>query len=72
MTEKTTRKVKLQPRYRALAWDNEKIVPWLTLSGVWLEQNGFKAGDTVTITVEQNQLTIKTISHEESPGYASA
>ncbi len=59
MAEKTTKTIKLQPKHRALAWGNYKVVPWLTISGVWLEQNGFKAGDTVTITVEQNQLIIK-------------
>ena len=59
MAEKTTKQIKLQPKHRALSWGS-KIVPWLSVSGVWLERNGFKAGDTVTITVEQNQLIIKT------------
>jgi toxic protein SymE len=59
MAEKTTKKVKLQPKYRALAWGNQKIVPWLTVSGVWLEQHGFKAGQMVSITIEENQLIIK-------------
>jgi hypothetical protein len=58
--EKQTKQIKLQPKHRALSLGNYKIVPWLSLSGVWLEENGFKAGDTVTITVEKNQLTIKT------------
>lgn len=57
MTGKTTKQIKLQPKHRALSWGS-KIVPWLSVSGVWLEQNGFKAGDTVTITVEKNQLII--------------
>lgn len=60
MAEKTTKTIKVQPKHRQLSFGNYKIVPWLTISGVWLEQNGFKAGDTVIITVEQNQLTIKT------------
>jgi len=55
-----TKQIKLQPKHRTLSWGKIKIVPWLSVSGVWLEQNGFKAGDTVTITVEQNQLIIKT------------
>lgn len=59
MAEQKTKKVKLQPRYRALAWGNQKTVPWLTISGVWLEQHGFKAGATVSITIEKNQLIIK-------------
>ncbi|MBY0282043.1 MAG: type I toxin-antitoxin system SymE family toxin [Alphaproteobacteria bacterium] len=51
--------MKLQPKHRALSWGNYKVVPWLTISGVWLEQNGFKAGETVSITIEKNQLIIK-------------
>jgi toxic protein SymE len=57
--DKTTKKVKLQPKHRQLSWGNQKIVPWLTISGVWLEQHGFKAGQMVSITIEQNQLIIK-------------
>ena len=59
MAEKTTKTIKLQPKHRALAWGNYKVVPWLTISGVWLEQNGFKIGGTVIITIEENQLIIK-------------
>jgi hypothetical protein len=54
----TKKQIKLQPKHRALAWGS-KIVPWLSVSGVWLEQNGFKAGDIVIITIEENQLIIK-------------
>lgn len=60
MAETTTKTIKLQPKHRALSWGKIKVVPWLTISGVWLEKNGFKAGETVTITIEKNQLTIKT------------
>jgi len=59
MATRNDKQIKLQPKYRALAWGKQKIVPRLTISGVWLEQNGFKVGETVTITVEQNQLIIK-------------
>ena len=59
MAEKTTKTIKLQPKHRALSWGNYKVVPWLTISGVWLEQNGFKIGGTVIITIEENQLIIK-------------
>jgi toxic protein SymE len=58
MAKPTTKKIKLQPKYRILAY-TQKIVPELKVSGVWLEQNGFKAGETVSITIEENQLTIK-------------
>jgi toxic protein SymE len=57
---KATRVVKLQSKYRAnaSAWQEAKEVPWLTISGVWLEQAGFKAGQQVEIKIERNQLII--------------
>lgn len=58
-TTNKTKQIKLQPKHRTLTWGNQKIVPSLTLSGIWLEENGFKAGETVTILVEQNLLIIK-------------
>lgn len=61
MTTKSTRKIKLQPKSRVSqeSFTGFKSVPWLNVSGVWLEHAGFKAGDTVTIIVEPNQLIIK-------------
>jgi toxic protein SymE len=59
ITDGKTKQIKLQPKHRALSWGNYKVVPWLTISGVWLEQNGFKIGGTVIITIEENQLIIK-------------
>ncbi len=59
MAEKNTKKIKLHPKHRALSWGNYKIVPWLTISGIWLEQAGFVIGAYVEITIEQNQLIIK-------------
>ena len=61
MAEKKTRKIKLHAKYRALqtGWQGGKKVPWLNVSGVWLEQAGFAIGAYVEITIEQNQLIIK-------------
>jgi hypothetical protein len=61
MRKQTTRKIKLQPKTRALSW-GQKIVPELRINGVWLEQTGFKAGGQVEITVSQNELIIKPLS----------
>lgn len=36
-----------------------KEVPWLNVSGMWLEQAGFGIGDQIEITVRQNELIIK-------------
>jgi hypothetical protein len=55
-----TKQVKLQPKTRYLAF-SQKNVPWLNVSGIWLEQAGFKVGGQVEITVEQNQLIIKAL-----------
>jgi toxic protein SymE len=57
----TTRKIKLQPKIRRTTGYFSKTtqVPWLNISGNWLEQAGFNIGSNVEITVEQNQLIIK-------------
>ncbi|MBE7169523.1 MAG: type I addiction module toxin, SymE family [Williamsia sp.] len=62
--EKRTKKVKLHAKYRALrnSWPAGKEVPWLNVSGIWLEAAGFKKGDQVEITIEQNTLIIKNCS----------
>lgn len=57
MGEKKCRQVKLQPKTRQLAY-SRKDVPWLNVSGVWLEQAGFHVGDRVEITIEENTLII--------------
>lgn len=58
MVKKAVKTVKLQEKHRSLAWSS-KVVPELRVNGVWLEENGFKAGERVEITVSQNQLIIK-------------
>ena len=63
MAHKTTRKVKLQPKHRALAY-SQKIVPELKVSGVWLEAAGFKAGEKVNIAIKEQQLIITAIKSE--------
>lgn len=60
MADKKIKKVKLQPEYRKLTY-SEKVVPVLRLSGVWLEELGFKAGEKVNITISDQQLIITTI-----------
>lgn len=62
MKERSSRKVKLQPKHRQLSWGNQKVVPELRVNGIWLEQHGFKAGGQVEITVSQNELIIKPLS----------
>lgn len=61
MSKRTTRKIKLQPKARTLT-RSQKIVPELRINGVWLQRSGFVAGQTVEITVQENQLIIKPTS----------
>jgi toxic protein SymE len=63
MANKNIRQVKLQGKYREVNrdWNGSqyKEIPWLNVSGVWLEKAGFKAGSRIEITVEDNLLIIK-------------
>jgi toxic protein SymE len=36
-------------------------LPWLNLSGIWLEHAGFTIGRKIEITVTEGQLTIKAV-----------
>lgn len=56
-----SKKVKLQPRHRALVY-GQKVVPSLMISGVWLEELGFKAGAMVSITTREQLLIIEPVS----------
>ena len=72
MIHQNKRKVKLHSKYRDLAagrWPSYRQVPWLNVSGVWLERAGFHAGDQVEITVTKNQLVIKNRSVNADSGH---
>ncbi len=60
MSEQTTRKIKLQSKYREMGWRAE-IVPELRINGHWLAAAGFKAGEHVTIVVSEGQLLIEPV-----------
>lgn len=55
---------------RSYGW---KTVPWLNLSGVWLEKAGFDIGDSIAITVSSNKILI-TVTEKApkppKPGYS--
>ncbi len=63
MSKDKTKQVKLQPKYRELAY-SRKVVPELKVSGIWLEAAGFKAGEKVNIAIQENQLIITAIKPE--------
>jgi toxic protein SymE len=58
MATRNTKQIKLQPKHREQS-GGQKIVPWLNVSGVWLEELGFKVGDTVSITTREKLLIIE-------------
>jgi hypothetical protein len=67
----TIRRVRLQAKYRPWTshWQGVKQVPWLTVSGVWLEKAGFQVDDPVEITVRDHELIIKNCAQDGNPGY---
>lgn len=58
-----TKQIKLQPKHREASC-GQKIVPWLNVSGAWLEELGFKAGDIVSITTREKLLIIEPLEGE--------
>ena len=45
----------------------ERRIPWLSISGRWLEQAGFTPGMQTAITVRRGRLTIRPDRREASP-----
>ncbi len=60
----TRRQLKVREYWRQLKY-GEKLVPQIQLSGNWLEEAGFTINDFVTIEVDQDQLIIKKIKHDD-------
>ena len=58
MATRKIKRIKLQSRYRELSC-GQKIVPWLNISGLWLEKLGFEVGDMVSITTREKLLIIE-------------
>ena len=57
-----TRTIKLQPHYVSRKWSrNSKVVPKLTLSGIWLESAGFLPKEIIYVKVESGQLIITAV-----------
>lgn len=63
MAKTGNKQIKLQPRYRESS-GGMQIVPWLTVSGVWLQELGFKAGETVRITTREKLLIIEPLEDQ--------
>lgn len=73
--EKRTRSLRIQYQRRVRqskfisgVMREPRIVPWLTLCGVWLERAGFSAGDRVEVRVQDNRLTIINLGPDGTEG----
>jgi len=65
MAKNSIKQVKIQGKYRAsqskYLGASGKEVPWLSLSGVWLEQSGFNIGDCVRVVSRSGLLVIERV-----------
>jgi len=54
------KRIKLQSKYYIPTYRSSigRNLPWLNLSGLWLERAGFGVGQTVEIVIENRKLTI--------------
>jgi len=55
--KKSTRRLKIDSQLRRLS-SKAKQVPSVKLSGIWLEQAGFKIGGHIEIHIKDEQLII--------------
>lgn len=71
MAQQTARRLKVYGTHRSA--DN-KEVPELRLTGIWVEQLGFKVGDLVNITTRDRLLIIEPVEGEakEETNYKAA
>jgi toxic protein SymE len=58
MTMSKSRKLKIYAKYQSRRWGGGVSIPEIRLEGKWLDELGFKKGQTVIIEQEQNKLTI--------------
>lgn len=69
MAKNSNKQVKIQAKYRPsqsrCMGASGKDVPWLNLSGVWLEEAGFNIGDTVRVVRRSGLLLIERIEFSE-------
>jgi len=70
MAKQTSRQLKVYGLNRS---SDNKEVPQLRLSGVWIEQLGFKVGDKVNITTRDRLLIIEPLeAAEQEQDYKTA
>jgi hypothetical protein len=57
--DKTVKSSKMHSKYEPRVIGSH--VPWLSLSGLWLEKAGFSIGQKIEITVTEKELRIKAV-----------
>jgi hypothetical protein len=62
MAKQTSRQLKIYSLNRS---SDNKEVPQLKISGVWIEQLGFKIGETVNVTTRDRLLIIEPLEIQE-------
>lgn len=62
MTKRASRQLKIYSLNRS---SDNKEVPQLRISGVWIEQLGFKIGGTVNVTTRDRLLIIEPVEIQE-------
>ncbi len=73
MTKHSTRQLKIHGLLRRNKYRKNTEVPQLRLSGVWMEQLGFKVGDRVSIITRDRLLIIEPLQVAEAePDYQAA
>lgn len=76
MATGNSKEVKLQGRSRPCQGSvtGNKEVPWLNVSGVWLEELGFHIGDTIRIIARDKLLIIEPLEQKvkEAQQYKAA
>ncbi len=58
MAASKPKKVKLQPKHRALVY-GQKVVPWLSVSGIWLAQAGFHSSQSLRFRDSAQTQTVR-------------
>jgi len=62
MKNQQSKKVKLHYKSVPRLHHYERV-PWLNLSGRWLEKAGFHIGDVIAVSVSKNTLTVKKVGN---------
>lgn len=55
---KVVRQLKIYPKHISRSRNGLIVIPEIRLCGVWLSKINFKPGQSITVTCEENRITI--------------